>query len=74
MAESFKHWTPATLKTLKTITLKTTMFTGIGNSQAFQNILEQLSIKLWQYNAKLILRMVASESDVSLGDIPGVCA
>ena len=70
VVESLEYWTPASLKTLA---LKTTTFTGIGTSQALQNLLEQLSIKIWQHNTKLILRRVAIESDVSFGDIPGVC-
>ena len=67
--ESLGYWTPASLKTLKTIALKTTTFFGTTLNQALRNLSEQLSVKLWEYNAKLILRRIALEHDLAFGDV-----
>ena len=44
--ESFDFWTPTSLAVLKTIVLKTMTKTRMTFSQAFSNILEQLSVCL----------------------------
>ena len=48
------NWTPSSLMTLKIITLKTTTCNTTSLSQAFQNLIEQLSVKLWLFNARLV--------------------
>ena len=66
--ESFKYWTPASVKTLKTIALKITTFSGTTFNQDLRNLSEQLSVELWEYNAKSILRRIALEHDHAFGD------
>ena len=51
--ETLGYWTPSSLKTLKTIASKTTCNTT-SLSQAFSNLMQQLSVKLWVYNARLV--------------------
>ena len=67
--ESLGYWTPASLKTLKTIALKTTTFSETTLNQALRNLSEQLSVKLCEYNAKLILRRIALEYGLAFGDV-----
>ena len=52
--ETLGYWTPSSLKTLKIIALKTTTCNTRSLSQAFQNLFEQLSVKLWSFNARLV--------------------
>ena len=49
--ETLGYWTPSTLKTLKIIASKTTTCNTTSLSQAFQNLMEQSSVKLWTFNA-----------------------
>ena len=51
--ESLGFISSFTLKTLKGICSKTSI-SGIPFPQAYKNILEQLSVKLWCYKAKMI--------------------
>ena len=32
---------------------------GVSQGQAFHNLLQQLSVKLWSYNAKMLLRYIS---------------
>ena len=52
--ETLGYWTPSSLKTLKIIASKTTTCNTTSLSQAFQNLIEQLSLKLWLFNARLV--------------------
>ena len=52
--ETLGYWTPSSLKTLKIIALKTTTCNTTSVSQAFQYLTEQLSVKLWLFNARLV--------------------
>ena len=52
--ETLGYWTPSSLKTLKTIASKTTSCNTTSLSQAFSNLMQQLSVKLWVYNARLV--------------------
>ena len=48
--ESFSFWTPASLQTLRTSAAKLyTTYNGIGLQQAFSDLLQQLSVRLWQH-------------------------
>ena len=49
--ETLGYWTPSTLKTLKIIASKTTTCNTTSLSQAFQNLMEQSSVKLWTFDA-----------------------
>ena len=52
--ETLGYWTPSNLKTLKIIALKTTIFNTTSLFQAFQNLIEQVYVKLWLFNARLV--------------------
>ena len=56
-------------KTLKTIALKTTTFIETTLNQGLRSLSEQLSVKLWEYNAKLILRIITLEHDLAFWDV-----
>ncbi len=47
------------LEVLKSIAKKTSLFNGLIFSKTLCNLHEQLSCKLWQYNAKLIVDKLA---------------
>ena len=67
--ESFGVWTPSSLELLKSIARKTTLHTGTRFNQAINRLHEQLSTRLWRYNAKLALdRLVVclADSDIFL--------
>ena len=74
VVESFGFWTPTSLAVLKAIASKTTTKTRMTFSQAFSNRLEQLSVRLWQFNARMVNARLATELDVELWDLPTVVA
>ena len=60
-----------TLKTLKEICSKTSSISGIPFPRPFRNILEQLFVKLWCYNAEMLhARMQLEVLDVRIWDLP----
>ena len=58
--ETFGLWTPFAVKTLKSIASRSTLHNGLTAKDAFKNLIQQLSIKLWSYNSKLILNYLAT--------------
>ena len=52
--ETLGYWTPSSLQTLKTIASKTTSCSTTSLSQAFSNLMQQLSVKLWVYSVRLV--------------------
>ena len=44
-------WSPNSLKVLKSIVLKASSLSGIPRGQAISNLLQQLSVCLWTFNA-----------------------
>ena len=56
VCESFGVWTPLALSTLSTIADRTTVKSGIPRQFARKQLLQRLSVTLWRYNAKMILR------------------
>ena len=56
VCESFGVWTPFALSTLSTIADRTTVKSGIPRQFARKQLLQRLSVTLWRYNAKMILR------------------
>ena len=71
--ESFGTWSDVTLNTLKTIASKTVSVSSIPFSQSLNNWLQQLSVKLWSYNARMILGRLLldnNDSNFSLWDLP----
>ena len=59
VCESFVVWTPFALSTLFTVADHTTVTSGISRRLARKQLLQRLSVTLWQYNAKMILRHCA---------------
>ena len=56
VCESFGVWTPFALSTLSMIADRTTVKSGIPRQFARKQLLQRLSVTLWRYNAKMILR------------------
>ena len=52
-------WSPNSLETLKIIARRTILSTGKTVSKAISNLHQQLSVRLWQYNARMILERLA---------------
>ena len=54
-------WTPSSLEIIKTIARKTVISIGSSISRSVTNLQEQLPVRLWQYNAKLICPRLSVE-------------
>ena len=63
--ESFGTWSHVSLNTLKTIASKTVSVNSISFSQSLSNLLQQLSVKLRSYNARMILSRLLLDSNDS---------
>ena len=48
-SETLGYWTPSSLKILKTIASKTTTCNTTSLAQAFENLMQQLSVRLWTF-------------------------
>ena len=59
VVECFGVWTPFALKMLKVIADCTTPRSGVPPKLAGKNLLQQLSVALWQSNAKIVLKCCA---------------
>ena len=70
VVESYGLWTPFAKKTLKSVALRTTVRSGLEVKMATRNLFEQLSIKLWSYNAKIILNILSLLPVNPLWDLP----
>ena len=56
VCESFGVWSPFALSTLFTIADRTTVKSGLSRKLARRQLLQTLSVTLWKYNAKMVLR------------------
>ena len=56
-------WTPSTLSTLFSIADRSTVKNGLPSKVARHQLLQQLSVILWHYNARIILRQYALSCD-----------
>jgi len=56
VVETFGVWTPFALRTLNIIANRSTPRSGVPPRLARKNLLQQLSVALWTYNARMILR------------------
>ena len=64
-------WTLSSLTVLRLIALKAAALNGISRGQAKSNLLQQLSIRLWTFNARMLLsRLELEVSDVGDWDLP----
>ena len=63
VVECFGVWTPFALRMLRIIADCTTPRSGVPTKLARKNLLQQLSVALWQSNAKMILRYWALQDN-----------
>ena len=68
VVESLGLWTSSSVSLLCCIAAHTTFCGGISPTTAFHNLIQQLSIKLWSYNAKMILRHISLLPSSALED------
>ena len=59
VCESLGLWSPHSLEVVKTIARRLSFKRNLTVSQAVRDIDEQLSVKLWLYNAKMIWHRLA---------------
>ena len=59
VCESFDVWSPFALSTLFTIVDRTTVKNGVLQKLVRRQLLQWLSVTLWKYNAKMVLRHYA---------------
>ena len=71
VVESLGLWSPYARPMLKRIASRSTFKNGLSSSAAQRNLLEQLSVTLFSYNAKMILNFMQLTND-DLWDVPFV--
>ena len=57
--ESLGLWSPHSLKVINTIARRLAFHGNLSVSKAATNLHEQLSVKLWLYNAKMLLHRLS---------------
>ncbi|XP_062519145.1 uncharacterized protein LOC134194239 [Corticium candelabrum] len=73
VVETLGLWSPDSLETLKSISSKVCAVLAVPFWKALKNLLEQLSVRLWIYNARMISsRILAEVAEVLSWDFP-VC-
>ena len=73
VVETLGLWSLFSIKTLKAIAFKASAVSGLTFHQAFQNMMQQLSIRLWKHNSRMIHKRIQLEvQDVDSWDIPSV--
>ena len=70
--ETYGCWTPASLDTIKTIGSKVVTATSIPFTQVYSNLMQQLPVNLWKFNARMIQSRLMLDADVIAWDLP-VC-
>ena len=70
VVESFGRWTPLACRTLKSIARCTTLRNGLQEGVAYRNLCEQLSVLLWTFNTRMVLRHLSTLPVDPLWDIP----
>ena len=59
VVETLGLWTPSSRQTIKLIALKVASISEIQLSVALKNLIQQLSIRLWIYNARMLLSILS---------------
>ena len=67
--ETFGYWTSSSLSVLKTIASRMMTANLIPFSQAFSSLMEQLSLRLWQLNRRMIACRLHFRYDFDLWDL-----
>lgn len=70
VVESLGLWTPFATRIISQIASRTIIHNGLTSKQAQKNLFQQLSVKLWCYNAKMILHFMAATPRSSICDSP----
>ena len=68
VVESLGLWTPYASKIISQVASRSTIRNGLSSKQAWKNLFQQLSVKLWCYNAKMVLHFMAAFPHSSLCD------
>ena len=71
VVESLGVWTPHSLETLRDIAARTITASGLTSERALTNLLQQLSVRLWQFNARMLRCRLQVVDDVLGWDLPG---
>ena len=58
VVETLGVWTQFALEELRKIAARTTLNSGLSASTAAKHLIQQLSVKLWAYNAKMHLALL----------------
>ena len=69
--ETLGLWTPSSRQTIKLIALQVVSISGIQLTVPLKNLIQQLSICLWIYNARMLLSILSIIGIVpNMWDIP----
>ena len=73
VVESFGGWAPFSLITLREIASRATTYTGLPRHRALTNLMQQLFVFLWRYNARVLRSQLdlSDDHDVSGWDLAG---
>ena len=71
VVESFGVWAPCSLMRLREIASRATTYTALPRHRALTNLMQQLSVVLWRYNARLLRSQLDLSDDVSGWDLAG---
>ncbi|XP_062523152.1 uncharacterized protein LOC134197820 [Corticium candelabrum] len=70
VVESYRVWATRSLEVLRSIVKKSLLSSGLSLRQASRQFHEQLSVRLWQYNS----RMISDRLDLVIVDyLPNYC-
>ena len=73
VVETLGLWSPNSLKVLCSITSTASTLNGISRGQAINNLLQQLSVRLWTFNARMVHSRIELEGmDVRDWDLPTI--
>ena len=70
LVETYGCCTPSSLGTIKTIASKVVTATSIPFTQAYYNLMQQLSANLWKFNARMRQSRLMLDADVIAWDSP----
>ena len=64
-------WAAPSLDVLRDVASRASTFSGLRMHRALNNLLQQLSLGLWQLNARMIRHRLDLACDVTGWDLPG---
>ena len=69
VVESFGVWAPCSLDMLRLIASWATTYSRLPMTRALSNLLQQLSVLLWTFNARLLRSQLALQEDIPHWDL-----